>query len=142
MAIEGISASRVDQSIVTVQPSATVNSQRQSTEASARITEPVKAEKERSAKEGETLSRQPEESQAQESRVMDTEALKKRISDLNRQLNSTECQYGVDEVTQRVTLKIVDKETKEVIKELPPEKTLKMIAKVWEMAGLLIDEKR
>ena len=142
MAIEGISASRVDQSIVTVQPSATVNSQRQSTEASARITEPVKVEKERVSNEGETPSRQPEESQAQESRVMDTEALKKRISDLNRQLNSTECQYGVDEVTQRVTLKIVDKETKEVIKELPPEKTLKMIAKVWEMAGLLIDEKR
>ena len=142
MAIEGISASRADQSVMTVQPSATVSSQRQSTEASARITEPVKVEKERPAKEGETLSRQPEESQAQESRVMDTEALKKRISDLNRQLNSTECQYGVDEVTQRVTLKIVDKETKEVIKELPPEKTLKMIAKVWEMAGLLIDEKR
>ena len=142
MAIEGISASRVDQPIVAVQPSATVNSQRQSTEASARITEPVKVEKERVSNEGGTLSRQPEESQAQESRVMDTEALKKRISDLNRQLNSTECQYGVDEITQRVTLKIVDKETKEVIKELPPEKTLKMIAKVWELAGLLVDEKR
>ena len=142
MAIEGISASRVDQSITAVQSSATVSSQRQSTEASARITEPVKVEKERPSNEAETLSRQPEESQTQESRVMDTEALKKRISDLNRQLNSTECQYGVDEITQRVTLKIVDKETKEVIKELPPEKTLKMIAKVWELAGLLVDEKR
>ena len=28
------------------------------------------------------------------------------------------------------------------IKELPPEKTLDMIAKVWEMAGILVDEKR
>ena len=142
MAIEGISAGRADQSIMTVQPSATVSSQRQSTEASARITEPVKVEKERPSKEGETLSRKPEEVSEQESRVMDDETLKKRIGDLNRQLNSTECQYGVDEVTQRVTLKIVDKETKEVIKELPPEKTLKMIAKVWEIAGLLVDEKR
>ena len=142
MAIEGISAGRADQSIMTVQPSATVSSQRQSTEASARITEPVKVERDRPSKEGEVLSRKPEEVSDQESRVMDTEALKKRISDLNRQLNSTECQYGVDEITQRVTLKIVDKETKEVIKELPPEKTLKMIAKVWELAGLLVDEKR
>ena len=142
MAIEGISAGRADQSIMTVQPSATVSSQRQSTEASARITEPVKVEKERPSKEGETLSRKPEEVLEQESRVMDDETLKKRIGDLNRQLNSTECQYGVDEITQRVTLKIVDKETKEVIKELPPEKTLKMIAKVWELAGLLVDEKR
>ena len=30
----------------------------------------------------------------------------------------------------------------EIIKELPPEKTLDMIAKVWEMAGILIDERR
>ena len=34
------------------------------------------------------------------------------------------------------------KKTKEVIKEFPPEKTLDMIAKVWEMAGLMVDEKR
>ena len=32
--------------------------------------------------------------------------------------------------------------TKETIKELPPEKTLDMIAKVWEMAGSMVDEKR
>ena len=32
--------------------------------------------------------------------------------------------------------------TEEVIKEFPPEKTLDMIAKVWEMAGLMVDEKR
>lgn len=142
MAIEGISAGRANQSIIAVQPSATVSSQRQSTEASARITEPVKVERERPSKEGETLSRKPEEGSEPEPRVMDDETLKKRIGDLNRQLNSTECQYGVDEATQRVTLKIVDKETKEVIKEFPPEKTLKMIAKVWEIAGLLVDEKR
>ena len=141
MAIEGISAGRVEQSITAAQSSATVSSQRQSTEASARITEPVKVERERPSQEGETLFRRPEEVSEQESRVVDNETLKKRISDLNRQLSSTECQYGVDEITQRVTLKIVDKETKEVIKELPPEKTLKMIAKVWEIAGLLVDEK-
>ena len=40
------------------------------------------------------------------------------------------------------TIKIIDKETREVIKEFPPEKTLDMIAKVWELAGLLVDEKR
>ena len=34
-----------------------------------------------------------------------------------------------------------DKDTKEVLKEYPPEKTLDMIAKVWEVAGLLVDEK-
>ena len=32
--------------------------------------------------------------------------------------------------------------TKEVKKEYPAEKTLDMIQKVWEMAGLMVDEKR
>lgn len=142
MAIEGISASRADQSVIAAQTSATVSSQRQSTEASARITEVKPVKRERSSRNGEVILGKPGEGQEQESRVMDNEALKKRISDLNKQLNTTECQYGIHEETQRVTLKIVDKETKEVIKELPPEKTLEMIAKVWEIAGLLVDEKR
>ena len=34
------------------------------------------------------------------------------------------------------------REQARMIKELPPEKTLDMIAKVWEMAGILVDEKR
>ena len=50
--------------------------------------------------------------------------------------------FGIHEDTNRVTIKIVDKTTKEVIRELPPEKTLDMIAKVWDLAGILIDEKR
>ena len=33
-------------------------------------------------------------------------------------------------------------QTKEIIKEFPPDKTLDMIARVWEMAGLMVDEKR
>jgi flagellar protein FlaG len=55
---------------------------------------------------------------------------------------NSEAIFGIHEATNRVTIKLVDKETKEVIKELPPEKTLDMIAKVWELAGLLVDEKR
>ena len=57
-------------------------------------------------------------------------------------LDQAEAIFGIHEKTHRVTIKIVDKETKEVIKEYPPEKTLDMIAKVWEMAGIMVDEKR
>ena len=49
--------------------------------------------------------------------------------------------WGVDDGTNRITIKIVDKETKDIIKELPPEKTLEMIAKAWELAGIMVDEK-
>ena len=60
----------------------------------------------------------------------------------NKLTENTKAVFGVNEATNRITIKIVDKETKEVIKELPPEKTLDMIAKAWELAGLLVDEKR
>ena len=61
---------------------------------------------------------------------------------LNKNLSDSEAVFGIHEDTNRVTIKIVDKSTKEVLKELPPEKTLDMIAKVWELAGILIDERR
>jgi flagellar protein FlaG len=68
--------------------------------------------------------------------------IKKAVEDINKKANSSEAIFGIHEATNRVTIKIVDKDTKKVIKELPPEKTLDMIAKVWELAGLLVDEKR
>lgn len=54
----------------------------------------------------------------------------------------TEAVFGIHEGTNRVMIKIVDKDTKDVIKEYPPEQTLDMIQKVWEMAGIMVDEKR
>ena len=71
-----------------------------------------------------------------------TDKIKKYIEELNKKMTNSEAQFGIHEATNRVTIKIVDKETKEVIKELPPEKTLDMIAKAWELAGILVDEKR
>lgn len=70
------------------------------------------------------------------------ELLKKAFEELNKKSTTFESEFGIHEKTHRITVKIVDKKTKEVIKELPPEKTLDMIAKVWEMAGLIVDEKR
>jgi flagellar protein FlaG len=74
--------------------------------------------------------------------VQSREQIKKAIDEINKKAMNSEAIFGIHEATNRVTIKLVDKETKEVIKELPPEKTLDMIAKVWEMAGLLVDEKR
>lgn len=70
------------------------------------------------------------------------EQVKKAVERMNKNLSNSEAIFGIHDATNRVTIKIVDKETKEVIKELPPEKTLDMIAKAWELAGILVDEKR
>lgn len=72
-----------------------------------------------------------------------SEQLKKAIAEMNKKINNSneEAVFGVHEDTNRIMIKIMDKDTKEVIKEFPPEKTLDMIAKIWEMAGILVDEK-
>lgn len=77
-----------------------------------------------------------------ENQAADLEAIKKAVENMNKNMGNTEAVFGIHEGTNRVTIKLVDKETRELIKELPPEKTLDMIAKVWEMAGILVDEKR
>lgn len=72
------------------------------------------------------------------------EKIRKTVEEINRKAahQNVEAQFGIHEATNRVTIKIVDKETQEVIREVPPEKTLDMIAKAWELAGLMVDEKR
>jgi flagellar protein FlaG len=81
------------------------------------------------------------EQQAQQAQ-QSQESIKKMVDQLNKKMSNSEAIFGIHEGTNRITIKIVDKETKEVLKEYPPEKTLDMIAKVWEMAGILVDEKR
>lgn len=70
------------------------------------------------------------------------EQIKRAVEQLNKRMSHSEAVFGIHEKTNRVTIKIIDKDTKELIKELPPEKTLDMIARVWEMAGILVDERR
>ena len=56
--------------------------------------------------------------------------------------NNTIAEFGYNEPTNRITIKIKDKDTDEVIKEIPSEKALEMLAKAWELAGIIVDERR
>lgn len=82
----------------------------------------------------------PESKEAAEGSASN-ESIKRAVEEMNKKAANSEAVFGVHDSTNRVTIKIVDKQTKEVLKEYPPEKTLDMIAKVWELAGLLVDEK-
>ncbi len=73
----------------------------------------------------------------------DNEKVRKAISEMTKNVKTNaEAVFGIHDKTNRVTIKMVDKDTKKVIKEFPPEETLDMIAKVWEIAGIMVDEKR
>lgn len=64
------------------------------------------------------------------------------ISNMNSQITKTRCAYNYDEETKRINIKVYDKETDELIREVPPEKSLEVLKKVWEIAGIIVDEKR
>ena len=76
------------------------------------------------------------------------EKIKDAVDDLNRQvknanpMHKTRLSFQYHDDTNRISITVTDSDTDEVIREIPPEKALDMIAKAWEMAGLLVDEKR
>ena len=71
-----------------------------------------------------------------------TSSLREAVSKINAASQSCEAVFGIHEETNRVMIKMVDKDTKEVIKEFPAEETLDLIAKAWDLAGIMVDEKR
>jgi flagellar protein FlaG len=55
---------------------------------------------------------------------------------------NTSFRFSIHEATKRISVKVLDKDTNEVIREIPPEKVLDMVARLWEMAGIIVDERR
>lgn len=69
--------------------------------------------------------------------------IRQALKDMNKKLNNnTIAEFGIHEGTNRIMIKIKNKDTDELIREVPAEKTLDLIQKAWELAGILVDEKR
>ena len=49
--------------------------------------------------------------------------------------------FKVHEGTGRILVQVVEKETKEVLREIPPEKMLDVIAGIWQWSGIAVDRK-
>lgn len=50
-------------------------------------------------------------------------------------------EFSIHEGTKQIMVKIVDTKNDEIIKEIPPEKILDMVAYFMELAGIIVDEK-
>lgn len=64
------------------------------------------------------------------------------VKNANRKMAHTRCEYAYHKEVGRVSIKVINEDTDEVVREIPPEKALDMLQKMWEMAGILVDEKR
>ena len=87
-----------------------------------------------------TVSEEQEIAQTQVSEAFIKRAVDKANETMQMQGRSLE--FRIHEKTNEVIVKIVDTDTKEVIREIPSEKILDMFANMLERAGLLVDERR
>ncbi len=76
---------------------------------------------------------------------MDEHNLIKLIEEANRSVKTynRKLEFSIHEATKEIMVKVIDtsEEEDKVIREIPSEKILDMVAKLWEVAGILVDEK-
>lgn len=92
------------------------------------------------APEAKDLKYQPED----KTREGNTEVSQAQLDELQRKIESVKSlriHFSEHEETGRTMVKVIDKETEELIREIPPEDLLNVIAKLDEMIGILFDEK-
>ncbi len=65
------------------------------------------------------------------------ERINRALSGYNRRF-----EISIHEKTNGIMVKVIDSDTNQLIREIPPEKILDMVAKLWELAGLIVDERR
>lgn len=71
------------------------------------------------------------------------EELEQAVEQSNRLLfkDDNRFEFKIHEGTGRMMVKLINKESNEVIKEIPSEKILDLIANIWDLVGILVDER-
>jgi len=69
--------------------------------------------------------------------------IKNAVSKINKIIEGggTHIQYEKHDVLNQMIVKVIDNNTNQVVNEIPSRKILDMVAKMCEMAGILIDKK-
>lgn len=71
------------------------------------------------------------------------EDLESAVEDSNQLIfhDNEQFKFEIHERTNRIMVKLVNTETDEIIKEIPPEKILDLVASIWDLVGILVDER-
>src|SRR5690606_23479915 len=70
------------------------------------------------------------------------EQLEKVVNKANEHIMgvNTQLQYRIHEGTDRIMVRLIDTESQDVIREIPPEKMLDLVAEIWKRVGLVVDK--
>ncbi len=78
-----------------------------------------------------------------EQKPLERAEMESMVEGMNKFLepSNTTIQFELHDKLDRYYVKLVDRETKELVREIPPEKMLDMYAQMAEFMGFLVDEK-
>lgn len=84
----------------------------------------------------------PEKEPAAVQKKLDPDFLEKVTRELNNEFRifNTAMSFSVDGNTGRTVIKILDRETEKVVREIPPDEMLRIAAKLTEVIGRIVDE--
>ena len=87
--------------------------------------------------------KQAQQDESDSVQAKQVEFIRKAVGKANEAMeyHNRSMKFSIHEKTNEIMVKIIDNETKEVIREIPPEKMQDMFASMLELAGLLVDEK-
>ena len=73
---------------------------------------------------------------------LDPKMLEKAVKDLSRGVQNLQrsLQFSIDESSGRTVIKVVDKNTQEVIRQIPEEQVLELAARLDKNAGVLLKD--
>lgn len=79
-----------------------------------------------------------------ERKNIDPEEVKKAVDELNKLSGSSneKVQFSLDDKTNRVIIKVMDRDTNEVISEIPGKYSIRLLEHFREYMGLFVDESR
>lgn len=72
----------------------------------------------------------------------DKKKIKEYVNKINKEIINKGALFSIHEDTNRLQITIINKETKEVLKEIPPKQFLDSVAKRMDLIGFSFDEKR
>jgi len=112
------------------------------TSSNSNIAPPIKGNNIRQIKEHLQQTKSPHELLASLEQLTPGQ-MQEMVADANQffRMTQTHLEFHLHEKLDRYYVKVIDAETKELIREIPPEKLLNMYAAMRDLMGLLVDKR-
>ncbi len=140
---------RIDQTGVSANIQAPAVQQRSTTAGRTDSPAPVQQVREAtrqkpSIKQKQDLKQVEAEISAEKRSVENEQVVIKAIEKANKQFKTFDrrLEFTIHDTTKQIMVKVINTSDDTVIREIPSEKVLDMVAHMWEIAGILVDEKR